>query len=373
LVVASDFVRTGGMDVANLGFAEYLGRGGKEVHLVTHRAEATLTKLPSVITHFVTRPLDSNLVGEMLLGLVARSVYRQLKERLPIVVVNGGNARIPSAANWIHFVHKASDPKLGCFRRLVRLRNVRRERQALAGARVVVADSLRTAADLRDQLGIEAARIHTVYYGVDGRQFFPATAEQKACLAIDLMLSAHSYHAAFVGALGDGRKGFETVFGAWEMLERSGDWDVGLLVVGAGRERERWIRLARDRQLRSIRFLGFRNDVSEIVKAVDLMVAPSRYEPYGLAVHESLCCGTPAIVSGASGVAEQFTPELKGLLLDDPRSVKELARKVTEWRANIEGYRRALAPLGARLRLRSWDDMARDIVNLCEGIEQDVH
>jgi glycosyltransferase involved in cell wall biosynthesis len=355
------------MDMANLGLAEYLGRRGEETHIVTHRADAAVSKLPSVVTHIVIRPLGSNLLGEVLLERAAWSVYRKLKSRRPIVVVNGGNVRLPRSVNWVHFVHKASDGDLAYFRRLVRFRNIRRERLALGGAEVVVADSQRTAADLRNLLALDPSKIATIYYGIDRARFLPAAPEEKARLARNVPLSFHPYHAVFVGGLGDGRKGFATVFSAWEMLERMGGLDVGLVVVGTGREEQKWQRLARQREVTGIQFLGFRPDVSAIIRSVDVMVAPSLYEPYGLAVHEALCCGIPAITSDTSGVAEQFTPELKPLLLHDPRSVEELVQKVVAWRAEIERYKGAVVPLSSRLRARSWDDMARDIMKLCGG------
>jgi glycosyltransferase involved in cell wall biosynthesis len=355
------------MDVANLGLADYLGRSGVEVHLVTHRAEASVTSLPSVVTHLVKRPMSSNLLGETLLELYARAVHQRLEGRRPIIVVNGGNARIPSTLNWVHFVHEASEPGSRWYSRVNRFRNVRREREAFGKARIIVADSLRTAADLRLRVGIESTQIHTVYYGVDRGRFSRATSEQKASLVDDLRLSARSYHAVFVGALGDCRKGFDTLFGAWQTLERGGDWDVDLLVVGVGREREKWLHLAQRCHLRSIQFLGFRNDVAAILRAVDLLIAPSRYEPYGLAVHEALCCGTPAIVSRSAGVAEQYPPELAELLLDDANSVSELATKLRQWRGSIEAYKRATLPVSIRLQTRSWDDMAKDIVGLVNG------
>ena len=112
---------------------------------------------------------------------------------------------------------------------------------------------------------------------------------------------------AFVGALGDRRKGFDRLFDAWQQLCRDPAWDADLVVAGHGGELTQWRRLAASSGLDGrIRFLGFRDDVSTVLAAADVLVHPARYEAYGLGVHEAICRGLPAIVSAAAGVAELY-------------------------------------------------------------------
>jgi glycosyltransferase involved in cell wall biosynthesis len=103
-----------------------------------------------------------------------------------------------------------------------------------------------------------------------------------------------------------------------------------------------------------------------IVAACDLLVHPARYEAYGLAVHEALCRGLPALVSAAAGVAERYPIDLAELLIGDPRSAAELERRLLIWRADQDLPRR-VAAFASRLRARSWDHMAGDIVALAEA------
>src|SRR5260370_23672717 len=87
------------------------------------------------------------------------------------VVVNGGNCSWPDI-NWLHYVHHAwrpSDSGRGSwfkFRSALESSLARRsELRSLSKARVVIANSQRTRADIIDQLGIPATRVHTVYLG----------------------------------------------------------------------------------------------------------------------------------------------------------------------------------------------------------------
>src|SRR4029453_8330977 len=112
-----------------------------------------------------------------------------------------------------------------------------------------------------------------------------------------------------------------------------GDWNVDLKVVGVGAQREHWEREARERGLgERIQFLGFRKDVPQLMAAADLLLAPTRYEAYGLGVHEALCTGLPALVSRTAGVAERYPSELRELQIDDPNDVEELVRRLELWR-----------------------------------------
>jgi glycosyltransferase involved in cell wall biosynthesis len=96
-------------------------------------------------------------------------------------------------------------------------------------------------------------------------------------------------------------------------------------------------------------------------------VAPSRYEAYGLAAHEALCCGLPAFVSAKAGVAERYPSALRGLLLEDPESADALVARLLQWRNQTSNVRAEVLAFSESLRARSWDDMARDIVTLCDG------
>jgi glycosyltransferase involved in cell wall biosynthesis len=116
-----------------------------------------------------------------------------------------------------------------------------------------------------------------------------------------------------------------------------------------------------------IEFLGFRTDVPLVVGASDLLVAPSLYEPYGLAVHEALCSGVPAITSARAGVAEVYPDSLADWLLPDPADDVDLAARIQRWRASLPAKPAALGALSERLRQRDWETASAEIVALCEA------
>lgn len=369
LIVTGDFTPTGGMDRANHALASYLLRGGREVHLVAHRVAEDLRALGAVV-HEVRKPLGSYFLAEPLLDRAGRRWAARLAGRGARVVINGGNCGAEGTC-WVHYVHAAWEaPPSGSAARRIKAAGHRRralaqERRALARARLVISNSERTTRDLVGRLGVSEGRIERVYLGVDRERFRPPSAAERA--EARASLGWERPVALFVGGLGDRRKGFDRALAAWSQRARDPDWSLDLVHVGGGPGLAEWRGRVADQGLAGrVRFLGFREDVPRLLQAADLLVAPTRYEPYGLGVHEALCCGLPAIVSRGAGVAERYSPELRGLLLDDPEDVAQLLARVEAWAHEPEVWRARTEALGASLRARGWDEVAAE---LCERIE----
>jgi glycosyltransferase involved in cell wall biosynthesis len=353
------------MDRANHALAEYLCQIGRKVELVAHRVAPGLSARPGIVVRKVPKPLDSYVLGEPFLDLWGRRAAARARARGDIVLVNGGNSLV-AGANWVHYVHAAYDPPVdytprGLRRRLFHHEAMRRERAALARARIVIANSHTTKRSLVTRVGVPEAKIHVIYYGLDPRRFslVDSDARREARRRIG---SADRPLVAFVGALGDRRKGFDTLFEAWQRLCRQPSWDADLLAIGAGAELERFRARALALGLEQrIRLLGFRTDVDHLLAACDLLVSPSRYEAYGLGVAEALARGMPALVSASAGVAELYPDALRDLLLEDPESATELADKLVRWRERPDEQRARVLPLSERVRSRDLDQMGAEI------------
>jgi glycosyltransferase involved in cell wall biosynthesis len=368
-IAAGDFTPLGGMDRANHALARYLASADREVHLVAHRVWPDLVAMPGVVVHEAARPLGSHLLGMPLLSRKAGTVARRLGAGTRFLA-NGGNTPW-RRATWIHYLHAAYEPDAVDTRARItgsagRRRALDGEARAVSSATRIICNSDRTADDVRRHYGVAADRVSVVYYGTDAAQFGEATDADRQQARATLGIDPARPLAVFVGALGDRRKGFDVLFDAWVDLCADPAWDADLAVAGAGSELESWQRQAVERGIDSrIRFLGFRDDVATLLAAGDVIVHPSRYEAYGLAVHESLCRGLPAIVSAESGVAERLPPSLAALTLPSANR-STLVDRCRTWRSDACRWRREARTFGAQLRSRSWDDMARDIAALVE-------
>jgi glycosyltransferase involved in cell wall biosynthesis len=377
VLVAGGFHARGGMDKANAALAAYLLGRGHDVHLVCHAVAPELAAHPRATVHLAPLPAGSILLGEHYLSRLGQRVARDVRTRRPRarVVANGGNC-VSTDVNWVHAVHHAWPPAdegtpvwFRAKNRLWHLRARRREWHALRVARVVVANSARTRRDLIERVRIEAGRVHTVYLGSELRE--EATREERAAARRRLGVECDTPVVVFAGALGhDRNKGFDTLWRAWRLLAARGDWDARLLVAGGGRGVEHWRALIEKEGMGGrVRLLGFIEEMDDVLAACDLLVSPARYEAYGLNVHEAVCRGSAALVSRRAGVAELFPASLDAMLLPLPEDASDLARRLLAWRGETDAWRERFRPLASRLRARTWDDMAAELVAVAEAVE----
>jgi len=131
----------------------------------------------------------------------------------------------------------------------------------------------------------------------------------------------------------------------------AGRSDVDFLVVGAGEERAALEERARRLGLGArVRFLGLRDDVPDILRAVDVLALTSTYEGFPNVVLEAMATGAVAVATDVGGCRELVAPEQTGVLIAarDPAAVSAAAQRVL----GDERLARRLA-LAARRRVES--------------------
>lgn len=79
-----------------------------------------------------------------------------------------------------------------------------------------------------------------------------------------------------------------------------------------------------------VRFLGWRTDRSALLRAADICVLPSRYEPFGTVILEAWAAGTPLVACASAGPKATITPDHDGVLvpIDDVAALAEGLRRV---------------------------------------------
>ena len=381
VIVSGGFHQRGGMDRANAALAAHLLGAGAPVHLVGHEIDETLSAHPLATAHVVARPAGLPELAERLLSRAGSRVARHVTAQTPRarVVVNGGNCPWPDI-NWVHAVHAAWPVRDDGSPWWVRHRNRRlksaarlRERAALLEAGVIIANSDATSRAVIGHIGVAPQRVRTVYLGCDPA-WGPVDPAERARARATLELPDAAPVVLFVGALGsDVNKGFDVLWEAWRLLAASGPWDASLLVAGGG-----W-RLGRLRAqveaaglTSSVRFLGVTPAVRELLAAGDLLVSPVRYEAYGLNVHEALCRGLAVMVTETAGIAERFDHGIAEALLPDGIAARALADRLRAWRRDMSGWQMRASGTAARLRARTWSDMAVELIDVAQRPERRI-
>ncbi len=106
-----------------------------------------------------------------------------------------------------------------------------------------------------------------------------------------------------------------------------------LVVVGDGEHRAQLELQAQQLGLEDVRFAGFRNqsELPRFFQLADVFVLPSRHEPWGLIVNESMASGCPVIVSTDVGChADLITDGVEGCVfpVGDILALTQALRKV---------------------------------------------
>lgn len=372
LIVAPNVLLTGGMDRANLAVAEYAAQLGVEVHIVAYKVHAKLLELPNVTHHPVKRILNSDTLSEPMIDHTGRRIARSIMQRGGRVMVNGGNCRW-NDVNWVNHVHSAD----GAFPPPMLFQKVKRhidysmavfnEKRFVQLAHTIITSCETTKADIIKHFKIPPEKVFTIYLGMNVDLFKPISQEKRAEIRQKSGWGQNQPLAIFVGALGNRRKGFDTLYAAWKSLTQSGNWDAKLLVVGRGADVAYWKqRIAEEGLNESIEMLGFIENLAEVVAATDISIMPSRYEGYSLAAQEAIVTGVPAIVTSKVGFAERYPESLKHLVLKDPDDVAGLCGIIRNWRDKMQESREAVKPFTESIRGYSWRDMAADMWELIQ-------
>ena len=122
-------------------------------------------------------------------------------------------------------------------------------------------------------------------------------------------------------------KGIDVLLRAWRQVAMV-EPRARLLIVGDGPLRAELEGLATDLRCGStVRFVGSRTDVAELLRAADLFVLPSRSEGCNNAILEAMATGLAVVATDAGGTAETVTPNRTGWLVP-PEAPGPLAETV---------------------------------------------
>lgn len=142
------------------------------------------------------------------------------------------------------------------------------------------------------------------------------------------------YDAVLIGNVGNlyPVKGQKYLIRAFSELLRTCKADVYLVLVGRGGERDNLLGLVDELGIAKGRvlFTGFRNDVQNIMNALDLYVQPSLTEGHPIAVLEAMTLGVPVIASSVGGIPEIIGHDSYGKLVI-PASWEDLYQGMVDY------------------------------------------
>jgi glycosyltransferase involved in cell wall biosynthesis len=210
-----------------------------------------------------------------------------------------------------------------------------------ATATTVVANSRYTAASVRALA--PRARLEVVHNAVDMQRWDPARIDREAARAA---LGAAGGRGVLLGVVAQLSpwKGQDTAIEALQLLRAEGI-DAHLLLIGSAKFVARATRFDNEAYVARLRtliagagledrvsWLGEREDVPELVRALDVLLLPSWEEPFGRALIEAMALGVPVVSTNVGGPPEIFEDGREGFLVAprDAAAWAEAIRRIAE-------------------------------------------
>lgn len=312
-------------------------------------------------------------VAEMALAaLQVRRLAR--RHRADVVHANSIRAGIvlglarPSAATVVHV--RDCLPPSAAARATLRL--------IAATATRVVANSAYTADAMRAMA--PRAQIAVVHSAVDLSRFDPQRIDRAGARA---RLGAAGERRPLLGVVAQLSpwKGQDTAIEALVLLREQGI-DAHLLLIGSAKFVARATRFDNEAYVAGLRariaqaglqdrvsWLGERDDVPELVRALDALLLPSGEEPFGRVLVEAMALEVPVLATAVGGPPEVVQDGREGYLLDprEPRAWAQAAARIAAdpqlaQRLGSAGRKRALEAFGLDRHVAAITAVYREIV-----------
>ena len=168
-------------------------------------------------------------------------------------------------------------------------------------------------------------KIRIIYNGVDSSRF---TGQSSIALRKELNIPQEELVIGTVANFNP-VKNHRMLFACIERLHQSGR-RVHLVLAGEGPLQSQLEQLARDLRVENyIHFLGTRNDIENVLDAIDIFALTSRTEGMSNAILEAMAAGNPVVATRVGGNPEVVRHNETGYLVEDD-NVEELYGRMKE-------------------------------------------
>jgi glycosyltransferase involved in cell wall biosynthesis len=200
--------------------------------------------------------------------------------------------------------------------------------------------------------GVEAERVEVVPSGIDFsiyEQDLPRDALRR-----EYHFSESDYLVGIVAQLED-HKGHRYLLEAAHLLRQHAR-KVKIIIIGEGSLRMELTRQAESLEVKDVvYFLGFRDDIPQLLASLDLFVLSSHMEGLGSSLLDAMACRLPVVATRTGGIPEVIQHEKTGLLVPakNPEALAEAIltlyrnRRLAA-RLGMEGYLHVHAHFSAK-------------------------
>lgn len=218
----------------------------------------------------------------------------------------------------------------------------------------------------------EVTDLTVIHNGIEPRGWRPSSAAVRAARAQHA--PAGTPLVLYFGRL-EWEKGAHDLLAALPKVRRAFP-GARLVVAGQGRQAAALVEQSKKlRVRRSVDFVGHLPDrgLKALLAAADVVVLPSRYEPFGIVALEAAAAGAPLVASTAGGLAELVVDGETGLSVT-PGDVDEIATAIGQVLSDPTAATRRARAAKARLATEfNWQGIAELTANVYRTARVDDH
>ncbi|OAQ21830.1 glycosyltransferase family 4 protein [Thermosulfurimonas dismutans] len=202
------------------------------------------------------------------------------------------------------------------------------EQRSLVAARRIIANSKLVQRQVAEHYPEVASRVEVIYNGVDFERYNLEVRKFREEWRAKLGLGPKEIALLFAGSDWR-RKGLPVVLSALEKLPET----VKLVVAGGKKLGPKG----------RVHYLGMVREMEKLYGAADILVLPTRYDPFANVVLEALACGLPVVTTPENGASELIKDGINGsIVIYDPQLWAKEIQKLLKNLPSLEDCRESV-------------------------------
>ncbi|MBL4585824.1 MAG: glycosyltransferase family 4 protein [Flavobacteriales bacterium] len=286
-------LRKGGLETRLLNYLRFFVDEGHEVHLIVSKVDPNVSISDSIIIHqvnlkIVPKPIRMWFFNKGIACVMERNTFD-----LSLSLGRTSHQDLVLCPG----THLGYMDALGIrFRGPIDRMNIYLDKLAYRDSKLILAASEKIRDELVEFANVPESKIRILYPPTNTAIFNQSGVHKKAEMRNKYGFSEKKKSLLFV-TTGNHLKGYGFLLKL--MKELKGE-NVELVIAGVK---------PMETQLKNVHYLGYSENVNELMWAADALIHPAIYEAYAQVVSEALLCGLPVIISDKVGAKSVVSPD----------------------------------------------------------------
>ena len=320
------YIFKGGLETRLFNYIDYFLKRGDEVHLYTSKISPDIVVPPGLIIHFI----DLKIVPKPIRNFIFDKKLKKalFREDFDFILSLERTSRqyhvIAPSTHKGYLVAKQNK-----FYDLIDMLQIYLDKKSFSNAKIVYACSEMVKEEIQEYYKIDETQIKVLYPPINVGTFNNLTPKKIAKEQFNL---SNDITYFLLVSTSHKRKGLDLLEKVFQQLPAN----YVLLVAGTDFESK----------IENIKPLGFVKNVETLYNAVDYLIHPAVYEPFGQIITEAFASRVPVLVSEKVG-AKEFVNDTNGLVIKsyDVNDWVEAILSLESKKFSFEGIEDSLAKL----------------------------